>query len=107
VKVLISRTNASDLANLLRISPETVRRRARTGEYPSVPGLRVRRFPRDLVLQINLGAVASFYVAGAVVGALAFGWITDRYGRRLVFYVTLIVYLSAVLLSPFAWYCEP
>jgi hypothetical protein len=41
-----------DLANLLRISPETVRRRARTGEYPSVPGLRVRRFPRDLVLQI-------------------------------------------------------
>jgi MFS family permease len=51
----------------------------------------------------NLGAVASFYVAGAVVGALAFGWITDRYGRRLVFYVTLIVYLSGVLLSPFAW----
>ena len=32
-----------------------------------------------------------------------FGWITDRYGRRLVFYVTLIVYLSGVLLSAFAW----
>jgi MFS family permease len=39
---------------------------------------------------------------GAVVGALVFGWITDRYGRRLVFYVTLIVYLSGVLLSAFA-----
>ena len=26
----------------------------------------------------NLGAVASFYVVGAVVGALVFGWITDR-----------------------------
>jgi MFS family permease len=38
----------------------------------------------------NLGAVASFYVAGAVTGALGFGWITDRFGRRLVFYVTLM-----------------
>src|ERR1700758_3641092 len=47
----------------------------------------------------NLGAVASFYVVGAVVGALVFGWITDRFGRRLVFYVTLIVYLSGVLLK--------
>ena len=26
----------------------------------------------------NLGAVASFYVVGAVTGALGFGWITDR-----------------------------
>src|ERR1700753_1604664 len=51
----------------------------------------------------NLGAVASFYVVGAVVGALVFGWITDRHGRRLVFYVTLIIYLSGVLLSAFAW----
>ncbi|MGC1558490.1 MAG: MFS transporter, partial [Bradyrhizobium sp.] len=51
----------------------------------------------------NLGAVASFYVVGAVIGALVFGWITDRHGRRLVFYVTLIVYLSGVLLSAFAW----
>ena len=41
----------------------------------------------------NLGAVASFYVVGAVTGALGFGWLTDRFGRRLVFYVTLIVYL--------------
>jgi MFS family permease len=51
----------------------------------------------------NLGAIASAYVVGAVVGALSFGWITDRYGRRLVFYVTLIVYLTGVLLSAFAW----
>jgi len=51
----------------------------------------------------NLGAVASFYVVGAVIGALGFGWITDRHGRRLVFYVTLIIYLAGVLLSAFAW----
>jgi MFS family permease len=51
----------------------------------------------------DLGAVASFYVVGAVTGALGFGWITDRYGRRLVFYVTLVVYLAGVMLSAFAW----
>src|ERR1700759_4207043 len=51
----------------------------------------------------NIGAVASFYVIGAVTGALGFGWITDRFGRRFVFYVTLIVYLTGVLLSAFAW----
>jgi MFS family permease len=51
----------------------------------------------------NLGSIASFYVVGAVVGALGFGWITDRFGRRLVFYVTLLIYLSGVLLSAFAW----
>src|ERR1700691_2743648 len=51
----------------------------------------------------NVGAIASFYVVGAVIGALGFGWITDRFGRRLVFYVTLIVYLAGVMLSAFAW----
>src|SRR6201995_2514887 len=51
----------------------------------------------------NLGSIASFYVIGAVLGALGFGWITDRFGRRLVFYVTLIIYLSGVLLSALAW----
>ena len=51
----------------------------------------------------NLGAVASFYVIGAVTGALVSGWVTDRFGRRLVFYATLIVYLVGVLLSAFAW----
>ena len=51
----------------------------------------------------NLGAIASFYVVGAVIGALGFGWVTDRFGRRLVFYVTLMVYLTGVMLSAFAW----
>src|SRR5271170_6424173 len=51
----------------------------------------------------NLGAAASFYVVGAVIGALGFGWATDRFGRRLIFYLTLIVYLTGVLLSAFAW----
>ena len=51
----------------------------------------------------KLGSVASFYVVGAVAGALLFGWLTDRFGRRLVFYATLLIYLAGVLLSAFAW----
>lgn len=51
----------------------------------------------------QLGAVASCYVIGAVAGALVSGWVTDRHGRRLVFYLTLCVYLAGVLLSALSW----
>jgi MFS family permease len=51
----------------------------------------------------DIGAAGSAYVIGAVVGALLFGWLTDRFGRRLVFYVTLIVYLLGVLLTATSW----
>ena len=51
----------------------------------------------------DLGAAASCYVIGAVTGALVSGWVTDRFGRRLVFYATLIVYLAGVLLTALAW----
>ncbi len=51
----------------------------------------------------QIGSAASAYVAGAVLGALVFGWLTDRFGRRLVFYVTLIVYLAGVLLTATSW----
>jgi MFS family permease len=51
----------------------------------------------------EIGSAGSSYVIGAVVGALLFGWMTDRFGRRLVFYLTLIVYLAGVLLSATSW----
>jgi len=51
----------------------------------------------------SIGAAASFYVIGAVVGALGFGWVTDRFGRRVVFFATLAVYLVGVLLSACSW----
>ena len=51
----------------------------------------------------QIGSVASCYVAGAVAGALAFGWLTDRLGRRLIFNVTLGIYLLGVILSAFSW----
>src|SRR5205823_7454202 len=43
----------------------------------------------------NVGLLGSVYLLGEVVGALFFGWLTDRLGRRRLFLVTLITYLAA------------
>jgi len=51
----------------------------------------------------QIGTVASCYVGGAVLGAVIFGWFTDRFGRRTMFYVTLAVYLGGVLLTAASW----
>ncbi|MDR3612742.1 MAG: MFS transporter [Candidatus Obscuribacterales bacterium] len=51
--------------------------------------------------QVGMGA--SCYLAGGVLGALGFGYSTDRFGRKKLFYITLIVYLTAVALTAFAW----
>src|SRR3981081_335801 len=41
---------------------------------------------------VPVGSVASAYIVGAVVGALGFGWLTDKLGRRRLFIVTLSWY---------------
>ena len=46
-----------------------------------------------------MGESASFYLAGAIVGALGFGWLTDRFGRQKMIFLTLGVYLAGVLAS--------
>src|SRR3954451_13497599 len=51
----------------------------------------------------QVGLVASAYLAGAVAGALLFGYLTDRLGRRRLFMVTLGLYLTATAATAFAW----
>ena len=60
--------------------------------------------PRTLGLTAqDVGTLASFYVVGAVAGALGFGWLTDRLGRKRIFYFTLGTYIAGVLLSACSW----
>jgi MFS family permease len=51
----------------------------------------------------QVGASATFYLAGAVIGALLFGYGTDRFGRKKLFFITVAVYLIGTALSAFSW----
>jgi MFS family permease len=51
----------------------------------------------------QVGASATFYLLGAVIGALVFGYATDRLGRKRLFTITLVVYLTATALTAFSW----
>jgi MFS family permease len=51
----------------------------------------------------QVGFTGTCYLVGAVFGALGFGYLTDRLGRKKLFYITLSVYLVATLLTAFSW----
>ncbi|HEY0614890.1 MAG TPA: MFS transporter [Candidatus Elarobacter sp.] len=49
------------------------------------------------------GFAATAYIIGAVIGALAFGFLTDRFGRKRLFLITLGWYLVCTTLTAFSW----
>jgi MFS family permease len=51
----------------------------------------------------DVGLTGSAYLAGAVLGALFFGWLTDRLGRKRLFFITLTVYLVATASTALSW----
>src|SRR5579884_1741217 len=51
----------------------------------------------------QLGLAGTLYLAGCIGGALLFGHLTDRLGRKRLFTVTLALYLAGAVLTAFAW----
>jgi MFS family permease len=51
----------------------------------------------------EIGAAATIYLAGAIAGALVFGRMSDAFGRKRMFFVTLTLYVVATALTAFAW----
>ena len=68
----------------------------------SLGGILTRRETLGLT-DTQVGASATFYLAGAVLGALLFGYGTDRFGRMKLFFITVAVYLIGTALSGFSW----
>jgi MFS family permease len=57
-------------------------------------------------LELNstqVGLTGSAYILGAVLGALVFGRLTDTFGRRRLFTITVAVYALATVASGFSW----
>ena len=68
---------------------------ALAGALKESPALRFSNF--------DVGLANSAYLAGAVLGALGFGWLTDRIGRRKLFFITLALYLLATAATALSW----
>jgi MFS family permease len=56
----------------------------------------------------DIGLAGAVYVAGGCLGALVFGQLTDRFGRKKLFLITLALYTVATVLTAFSpnplWY---
>ncbi len=63
----------------------------------------LRESPVLLLSSTDIGLAASAYLAGAVLGAVFFGWLTDRLGRKRLFFITLGFYLVATAATAFSW----
>jgi MFS family permease len=68
---------------------------ALSGALKESPTLRFTNF--------DVGFANSAYLAGAVIGAFGFGWLTDRIGRKKLFFITLALYLTATAATACSW----
>ncbi len=59
--------------------------------------------PRLQFSNAAIGFASSAYLGGAVLGALLFGWLTDRLGRKRLFFITLALYLVATAATALSW----
>jgi MFS family permease len=63
----------------------------------------LKQSPTLQFTNFDVGFSNSAYLAGAVIGALGFGWLTDRIGRKKLFFITLALYLAATAATALSW----
>src|SRR3954462_11557597 len=63
----------------------------------------LKESPRLHFSNAEVGLVSSAYLAGAVVATLFFGWLTDRLGRKRLFFIPLALYLVATAATALSW----
>src|SRR6201991_2260692 len=63
----------------------------------------VKENPSMQFSNFDVGFANSAYLAGAVLGAIGFGWLTDRIGRKKLFFITLALYLTATAATSLSW----
>lgn len=63
----------------------------------------LKQSPALQLSNVDVGLANSGYLAGAVLGAVGFGWLTDRFGRTKLFFTTLAIYLLATAATAFSW----
>jgi MFS family permease len=63
----------------------------------------LKESPTLQLTNTEVGLASSGYLAGAVLGAIFFGWLTDRLGRKKLFFITLAVYFVATAATALAW----
>ncbi|HWE74369.1 MAG TPA: MFS transporter [Stellaceae bacterium] len=55
------------------------------------------------ISEAEIGFAASAYLSGAIIGALGFGHLTDRLGRKKLFLITVVVYAVATMATALSW----
>ena len=68
----------------------------------SIAGRLVEKGSGLAITEAQIGQAAGIYVAGACLGALFFGYLADRMGRKKLFLITLTVYLVATVATAFS-----
>ncbi len=63
----------------------------------------LKQSPALQLSNADIGLAGSAYIAGAVLGAVFFGWLTDRLGRKKLFFITLAVYALATAATALSW----
>ncbi len=63
----------------------------------------LRASPTLAFTDTDVGLAGSAYLIGAVIGAVVFGWLTDRLGRKKLFFMTIALYLVATALTGLSW----